>query len=166
MLLSRFSYRIVSYHNRPSLPEGETERCLFYAKLLRDADKLDILRVLTRYYRSSESNSNSAIELGLPDTPEISDKVYAAVMDKKIVDVHHIRTFNDFKVLQIGWIFDVNFKPTLDTIVSRRYIHDICSALPPSEKVEAIKKVVDHYIGKACVEENPRIYSRLHDADG
>jgi hypothetical protein len=154
-------YRIISYHNRPFLPDGETDRCLFYTKLLRDADKLDILRVLTRYYRRSEGKANSAIELDLPDTPEISDEVYAAVMNKRIVDVHHIKTFNDFKVLQIGWIFDVNFKPTLDTIVSRNYIHDICSALPVSEKVETIKKVVNHYVDKAVFEENKEGYTSL-----
>lgn len=146
-------YRIISYHNRPFLPDLETDTCLFFAKLLRDADKLDIWRVMTRYYRCPDGSSNSAIELELPDTPEISDKVYEAVMNKSIVDIHHIQTFNDFKLLQIGWIFDVNFKPTIDAVISRNYINDICSALPASEKVKTIKKVVNHYIEKEFVGE-------------
>jgi len=29
----------VAYHNHTELPRGETERCLFFTKLLRDADK-------------------------------------------------------------------------------------------------------------------------------
>ena len=151
--LKDLAYRIISYHNRPALPDGETEPCLFYAKLLRDADKLDIWRVLIRHYRRSDQSSNSALELELPDTPEISDNVYDAVMNKRIVDFHHIQTLNDFKVLQIGWVFDVNFKPTLNAVVSRNYINAICSALPASEKVETILKVVDHYVEKAFVEE-------------
>ena len=151
--LKDLAYRIISYHNRPALPDGETEPCLFYAKLLRDADKLDIWRVLIRHYRCSDQSSNSALELELPDTPEISDNVYDAVMNKRIVDFHHIQTLNDFKVLQIGWVFDVNFKPTLNAVVSRNYINAICSALPASEKVETILKVVDHYVEKAFVEE-------------
>ena len=151
-------YRIISYHNRPCLPDGETDTCLFYAKLLRDADKLDIWRVLTRHYRGSDGSSNSAIELGLPDTPEISDKVYETVMSKKIVDFHHVQTSSDFKVLQIGWIFDVNFKPTLNAVISRNYIDEICGALPASEKMETIKKVVDHYVEKEFVGENSRAF--------
>jgi len=39
--------RTISYHNRPILPQNETEKCLFFTKLLRDADKLDILYVVT-----------------------------------------------------------------------------------------------------------------------
>ena len=151
-------YRIISYHNRPSLPDGETDTCLFYAKMLRDADKLDIWRVLTRHYRGSDGSSSSAIELDLPNTPEISDKVYESVMNKRIVDFHHVRTLNDFKVLQIGWIFDVNFKPTLDAVIDRNYIDEICRALPVSEKIETIKKVVNHYVEKEFVGEKSRAF--------
>jgi hypothetical protein len=152
------AYRIISYHNRPFLPAMETNTCLFYAKLLRDADKLDIWSVLTRYYRNSNGSSNRAIELELPDTPEISDKVYEAVINKRIVDIHHVRTFNDFKVLQIGWIFDVNFNATLDAAISRHYMGDIFSALPASEKVQTIAKVVNHYVEKEFVEEKSRAF--------
>ncbi|OPX38947.1 MAG: hypothetical protein B1H12_01110 [Desulfobacteraceae bacterium 4484_190.2] len=58
--------RCVAYHNRAFLPEDESERCLFFARLLRDADKLDILRVVTDYYQRKAGDRNGAIELGLP----------------------------------------------------------------------------------------------------
>ncbi|MFH2091079.1 MAG: HD domain-containing protein [Pseudomonadota bacterium] len=138
--------RIVSYHNRACLPDWETGRCLFYSKLLRDADKIDIWKVLTDYYLCRDGVSNKAIELELPDTPEISDKVYEAVINKKIVDICHVRNLNDFKVLQIGWVFDINFKPALDAVIDRNYIGLICSVLPPSEKARKIKAVVNHYV--------------------
>jgi putative nucleotidyltransferase with HDIG domain len=139
-------YRIVSYHNRACLPDRETGRCLFYTKLLRDADKLDIWKVLTDYYHRRDGVSNNAIELELPDTPEISDKVYEAVINKRIVDTHHVRNLNDFKILQVRWIFDVNFKPTLEAVIYRNYIELICSVLPASEKVNKIKGAVNCYV--------------------
>jgi hypothetical protein len=151
--LTDLIYRIVSYHNRSCLPDWETDQCLFYSKLLRDADKLDIWKVLTDYYLRRDGISNRAIELELPDTPGISDKVYDAVINKEIVDSHHIRNLNDFKVLQIGWIFDINFKPALDAVISRHYIELICSVLPASERVDNIKTVVRHYIENQFVDE-------------
>jgi hypothetical protein len=42
--------RAIKYHNRHSLPRNETEPCLFYAKLIRDADKFDIWKVVIDYY--------------------------------------------------------------------------------------------------------------------
>ncbi|MEA1928662.1 MAG: HD domain-containing protein, partial [Candidatus Auribacterota bacterium] len=82
--------RSISYHNRAALPREETEECLFFTKLLRDADKLDIWKVVTDYYRRKERRRNVAIELGLPDTPGISGKVYESLMRKEIVDAGHL----------------------------------------------------------------------------
>lgn len=36
----------VKNHNKAFVPENETDGCLFYSRLVRDADKLDIYRVV------------------------------------------------------------------------------------------------------------------------
>jgi hypothetical protein len=46
--------KVVLYHNCATLPQKETKICLFISKLLRDADKLDIWRVVTNYYCKDE----------------------------------------------------------------------------------------------------------------
>jgi len=140
--------QIISYHNRAALPQEETEKCLFFTKLLRDADKLDIWRVVTDYYRRKNGKRNGAIELDLPDTPEISDDVYDDLMKGRIVDVTHLKNLNDFKLLQIGWIYDVNFAPTFQSIRGRGYLEMIREALPKSEKVEKIYSVAQSYLNK------------------
>ena len=40
----------ILYHNLRKLPEDEDPRFLFFFKLLRDADKLDIWRIIINYY--------------------------------------------------------------------------------------------------------------------
>ncbi len=40
--------RSIQYHNRASLPDHESEVCLLFSKLLRDADKLDIWKDIHR----------------------------------------------------------------------------------------------------------------------
>jgi len=136
--LQKLLRRVIGYHNRAVLPAEETPTCLFYAKLLRDADKLDIWRVVTDYYRRIDERRNGTIELGLPDTPEISDEVVQDVMQQHIVDIAHIKTLNDFKLLQMGWIFDVNFAPTLRRVRERGYLQMIRSALPASARIDAL----------------------------
>jgi len=131
-------FRTILYHNRATLPEHETEICLFFTKLLRDADKLDIWRVVTDYYHQKNGIRNGAIELDLPDTPGFSEEVYQDLMNKRIVDIKHVKNLNDFKLLQIGWIFDINFDITMQTIKSRRYLEMIRDVLPKSEKIQII----------------------------
>jgi len=131
-------FRTILYHNRAKLPENETETCLFFTKLLRDADKLDIWKVVTDYYHQKNGKRNGAIELDLPDTPEFSEEVYQDLMNKRIVNIKHVKNLNDFKLLQIGWIFDINFDITRQAIKSRHYLELIRDVLPKSEKIELI----------------------------
>jgi putative nucleotidyltransferase with HDIG domain len=138
--------RTISYHNRAVLPQQETERCVFFTKLLRDADKLDIWKVVTDYYRRKNEKRNDALELGLPDTPGISDGAYKDLMEGKIVDITHLKNLNDFKLLQIGWIYDINFAPTFQRIRERGYLEMIRDVLPESDRMEKIFSAVQSYL--------------------
>jgi putative nucleotidyltransferase with HDIG domain len=136
----------IKYHNLPSLPREETERCLFYTRLLRDADKLDIWRVVTDYYNRKNSQRNVALELELPDTPGISEEVYKALMNRQIVDMKYVKNINDIRLLQAGWIYDINFKPTFECIRNRRYIEMIRDVLPKLKEIDQIFNVVNVHL--------------------
>jgi hypothetical protein len=142
--------RVVGYHNRAALPVGEEERCLFFLKLLRDADKVDIWRVITDYYQNTGHNRNHILELDLPDSPRISDSVYRALMNGKIVQMTDVKTLNDFKLLQIGWIYDINFPRAFQIVRENGYLELIRDALP-----ETSVRVAKSYAGaRAHLEQN------------
>jgi len=140
--------RTIMYHNRAALPENETETCLFFTKLLRDADKLDIWRVVTDYYHQKNGKRNGALELGLPDTQGFSEEVYQNLMNKRIVDIKYVKNLNDFKLLQIGWVFDINFRTTLHCITARHYVEMIRDVLPKSEKIQEILYTIQLYLNE------------------
>jgi putative nucleotidyltransferase with HDIG domain len=154
-VLSRFDepvkslvYRSIRYHNRASLPENETEQCLLFTKLLRDADKLDIWRVVTEYYHRKDGSQNGAIELDLPDTPGISEPVYQDLADRRIVDFSHVRNLNDFKLLQVSWVFDINFEMTRQLIRSGRYFELIREVLPESSEIQQIFNLIRNHLDR------------------
>ena len=122
--------RVVRYHNRAHLPVGERNRCLFFLKLLRDADKVDIWRVVTDYYQNVGETRNQTIEMELPDIDKVSDPVYEALMNGKPAQMTDLRTLNDFKLLQIGWIYDVNFPRTFQIVREKAYLELIRDTLP------------------------------------
>ena len=142
--------RTVSYHNRATLPKEETTRCLFFTKLLRDADKLDIWRVVTDYYRQKDGVRNGTIELNLPDTPEISQDVYKDATAGRTIRTVSLKTLNDFKVLQMGWVFDVNFKRTFQLVRERRYLEMIRDALPRTRKTSDIYSAARSCLERSC----------------
>jgi len=140
----------IKYHNRPSLPDWETGSCLYYSRLIRDADKLDIWRVVTNYYHRNNNKRNIAIELELPDTPGISEEVYESIMNRQIVNIRNVRNINDIKLLQAGWIFDINFSPSFGYIKKRRYIELLRQALPESDKIDSAFGLISTFLESKC----------------
>jgi hypothetical protein len=120
------------------LPEGEDEETLVFLKLLRDADKLDILNVLTEYYASEANGSNPALDLDLPDIPGITDAVIDEIMESRCVNLKNVHTINDFKLLQTSWVFDINFAYTLRYIREHRFVEKIIKVLPSTEAVQRV----------------------------
>jgi len=141
--------RVIAHHNKLAVPDDEDETCLFFTKLLRDADKLDIWRVVTDYYREKEKGGeNCAIELDLPDLPGITGKVYRDLLAGRNIRFVHLKTLNDFKLVQLGWAFDVNFAPTFRLLDERGYLEIIRDVLPPSLTTANAYYAVRHYVDK------------------
>jgi len=138
----------IRYHNRPLLPAEEAGSCLFWSRLIRDADKLDILRVITSYYHRTDEEQNVALELELPDTTGISDAVYNSLMRQEIVNIRDVRNLNDIKLLQAGWVYDINFLPALEEIKKRNYTGLLKSALPSMPEVDEIFDAVETFMDK------------------
>lgn len=145
--------RTISYHNRASLPKNETDACLMYTKLLRDADKLDIWRVVTDYYNQKNGKQNAALELDLPNTSGVSEAVCQDIINSRIVDIKHLKNLNDFKLLQMGWVFDINFDATFHCVQSRRYMEMIGDALPKSKDIQDVIGIIQLYLRKQVQKE-------------
>lgn len=141
----RLITRSIAFHNAAVLPENEDEKTLFYMRLLRDADKLDIWKVVTDYYAEREKQQNSILELGLPDDPVCSQNVIKALYENRIVRFCDLKTLNDFKLLQISWVFDLNFAPSFQAVQSREYLERIEITLPRSKEIaEAVKHAYNY----------------------
>jgi hypothetical protein len=143
----------IGWHNRAALPAEADATCLFFARLLRDADKLDIWRVVTDYYRQDNPTPNAALELGLPNTPAISDAVLADLLAGRIVDIKEVRTLNDLKLLQLGWVYDLNFPPSFRRLRDQGYLDLIRTALPETETVAEIFAAIDALLARQCARE-------------
>lgn len=139
--------RAISYHNRKDLPTDETETCLYFTRMLRDADKLDIWNVFADYYRNGQGD-NRVLVHSFPDTPGISPAIYDELMEKLTANYADVQNLNDFKLLQVGWVYDINFPPSFRRIHERGYLKALREALPESEQVDRIFDVVRTYLAE------------------
>ena len=113
---------------------------------MRDADKLDIFHLVTSYYRNNNSGRSAAIELDLPDNSDISEAVVENLKEGHLVSSKHLRTLNDFKLLQMGWVYDINFQPTFQMVHERGYLKAIRDSLPPSNDIDEVFSLLSAYL--------------------
>lgn len=142
----RFIFKAIAYHNAAALPDVKDEQELFYMRLLRDADKLDIWKVVIDYYHNRNHLKSPAIELNLSDDPIWSGKIIDAVVNKKTVHIKDVKTLNDFKLLQISWVFDLNFTPSFQMVEKQKYLHQIAATLPQSKDIEEAVSMAHSYV--------------------
>jgi hypothetical protein len=142
----RWITKAIAFHNTMKIPEDQDERTLFFIRLLRDADKLDIWRVFIDYYKVRDKQVNAAVEIGLPDDPAFSPSVIAALKNGRFARIQDLKTFNDFKLLQISWVFDLNFIPSFRAVKERAYIEKIEATLPHSKEITAAVKQAHDFV--------------------
>ncbi|MDW7733358.1 MAG: HD domain-containing protein [Methanolobus sp.] len=139
-------YEAISFHNLRTVPENLEQRCLFHSMLVRDADKLDILKVLDDYYAVKDKCPNPALELGLPDVPEYSQYLISDILNNKISSTSGVRTCNDLRLTRLAWVFDMNFTETFRLLVENRYIEKTMAELPGNQDMDKVHAHLKRYI--------------------
>jgi hypothetical protein len=142
----RWIAKAVAFHNTMAVPEDQDERTLFFIRLLRDADKLDIWRVFIDYYKVRDKQVNAAVEIGLPDDPGFSPRVIDALKNGRFARIQDLKTLNDFKLLQISWVYDLNFMPSFRIVKELGYIEKIEATLPHTKEITAAVKNAHDYV--------------------
>ncbi len=134
--------KAVEYHNLMEIPEcSENSRELvFYSKLIRDADKLDILKIVSEDYEKEKKFRNPALEFDMPDTPGCSEKVVMDILNNRMAKLTDTRNLNDVKLLRLSWIFDISFPATLALLKERGYLDTILYSMPETEEVQMVRE--------------------------
>ena len=136
----------IRLHNAKALPEIQDSKVLFFCRLIRDADKLDIYRVVVNYYEGNRKRRNPLIELELEDRPEYSPAIVQDILNSRPSDARLMRTLNDMKLLQLGWVFDINFRPALRRVCEHRYLERILAVMPSNEEIERVRAHLRDYV--------------------
>lgn len=148
--------RAVALHNVFTLPALADSRLSLFVRLIRDADKLDIWRVFIEYYSQPEGERASAVSLGFPDLPGCTAQILDDVRNARMANLAHARSLNDFKLLQLSWVYDLNFVPSFKLLRERGYLRQLAKTLPGTAEVLAAVEAAECFVERnaeerACV---------------
>jgi len=146
--------KAIEYHGLRELPADLEGECLLFSRLIRDADKIDVYYVVTDYYRQYRDNPDGfKLEVELPNEPGYSAQVVEEILGGRLIDYRVLRTWNDMKLCQLGWVYDVNFAPTLERIRQRGFLEKILEFLPETTDIEKVKEKIFAYVDSRIEQE-------------
>ena len=142
----------IKNHNKFSIEAGLTQEELLFAKLIRDADKIDILyESIDIYYKNNEEEVNKSV---------LSEKIYNEFTKKATIKKEkNVRLkFIDDITCVIAFIYDINYKTSFEIIKEKDYINKILDRYKFQDqstktKVDEIKKIANEYIKEKIMEE-------------
>ena len=76
------------------------------------------------------------------------DVILYIILRKQVISLSKIKTLNDFKLLQLSWIYDLNFKPSFRLLQKRDYIARIISQLPQTEEIHKVFVFLKDYVNQ------------------
>ena len=138
---------VVRLHNAYALPEDLTDRERMFAQIIRDADKIDILRVNCEFTHTEIYN--------LPEEEflmsDISDEVLQDALSMQNVLRAHRRTPVDSIVSQIALTFGLVYEESRKIVREQGYLARIMSFESKNpetaRKLELIRDKVEEFLG-------------------
>ena len=136
-------------HNRAKIEEGLSERELLHAKIIRDADKTDILYILTF--------DKTKTCYGIEDftNQKFTNEICREFFEEKAINYSNIENEADILIAHFAYIFDFNFEYGLSIVKENEYLEKIYKRYDFKDK-ETMKKYNDIY-----KEANNYILSRI-----
>ena len=137
--------KAVKNHNKYKIEENLTDEELFFSKLIRDADKIDILyECISIFWKGKEESINQSI---------LSNEMYEQFKKQKLIKIEKDRNYNtiDDMLITLAYTFDINFKESYKYIKEQDYINRIMQRfnfknIETKEKVKELINLLNKYI--------------------
>ena len=134
-------------HNRPKIESNISEKEMLFSKIIRDADKLDILYVLTF------EDFPAIFWYDDFDCEKISDSILEEFKNKSGITYNNIKNNADQILIFYAYIYDLNFKYTLDTLKENKHLDiftkkvlEIFSSDTVHKQMKEVEKIYKDYL--------------------
>lgn len=136
----------IKNHNKFEIDNSITdERTLLHAKIIRDADKLDI------FYEAAEMFWDTYEEKYAIENSDISDSYFNQFMNKKQIFIEKNTTKLDSVIAIISFIFDLSFDYSRNIVFKTKHVQNILSKFDfkkeeTKRRIEQIEKVIIDFL--------------------
>lgn len=138
-------YCSIRNHNKRVIPEDVQGDTLMFCRLIRDADKLDILEQVINYYENPQGTPHLAVEDYSKDE-SYSEEIVQAILNGGKVDYSLVKTGVDIRLVRLAWLLDISYPAALKIAIGKHYPERIMAFLPRTEDILKVYRVIEEYM--------------------
>jgi len=136
-------------HNKYAIPKDLDERSILHSKIIRDADKLDIIHNIVNLGHISFYDDNS----------RISSLVVQDFLLERSVHHAHKKTKNDSVMTVFGFVFDLNFEYSYQYFKDNEFINKMFDMLENKDIFEEYVEKINEYVERKCNNVRDKVFS-------
>jgi hypothetical protein len=133
----------VRHHNARTISENLPEGHLRWVKLIRDADRLDIYRVVLDALENDTLAAHPEIGLGLSIEGDPCPELLEKLMEQEAASYSDLKCLADFFLLILSWVNHMGYPATLEIMQDRKIIDRFAVYLP--EEIPMVGKVISSF---------------------
>ncbi|MBN1365040.1 MAG: HD domain-containing protein [Syntrophaceae bacterium] len=130
----------VEYHNKKvsDIPTNLKDSVKFFLRLIRDADKLDIMDLVMKAVAIDGFGKLSDMLPHISTDRKLTPGVLEEILKTKTVSVDNLRTLTDFVAMLASWFYDFNYAPTRALAADRHILERIEHELPNNKDIRKL----------------------------
>jgi hypothetical protein len=150
--INKEDYEIVKkaiyYHNKFKIDLDKlSDREILHSKIIRDADKIDILYAFSTWRLLEVTNDDS----------KITDEVRKQFFEHKPIDRKIIKTKNDRALAKFSLIFDLNYDYSIRRIYEEKYIDKMYEGMKNKKIFKEYYEEIIKYLKERCKDVRQKI---------
>lgn len=126
----------IKYHNKYDIKDVKDERTILFCKIIRDADKIDILL----------EQVNEVDEM----QKELSEQLLEVLYEKRMCPNEYVVTSVDNVLRHIGFIFDLNFSHSIKILKEKKWFENKFNILQnyveKKENIYELEEFITEYV--------------------
>lgn len=131
-------FNAIEDHNKYAIRDSKNEEEMIFKKIIRDADKIDILYEATfMFWKDQEDKVNK--------NQEVSKELYKQFKNNILINNKYINTILDTVIHNVGLVYDINYRKSFEIIKQNNYINRILDRFNFNIK-EDVRSTVLNYI--------------------
>jgi len=138
----------IRYHNRRNIEAEMDADSMRFLKLIRDADKLDIIQIVNDTIRSNRHKEYPEILCHVSPDGGATPALIEEIRKHGYGSYEHVKTMTDMNLMRMTWVYNMNYLPALKRLADRRLLEQLDDTMPDDPDVRELMERAQRFVAE------------------